>query len=371
MDTYIVFLLGIVMVAWAADAHAREDAQQIPYSMIGLFSLVNGNVALLLLSVIAAGDRTAKLPVWRFWPVGLWIAVAVTHLISGQPVALSAQSPDLAAITMAMQGAVVVYFLARNENSIAASFVFLSICALGVYPVIGNTLSYVVVTGVYAAALLYGYGMRPRPVLALIAPLLFAIDSIPSVNRIALLFGILLMPLTAKYAVPFLSKRVLARARINFVVVYVMLAAFVLIGAADVARRGGLSRHPEEARDLAEAQLWARRNIPAHTTILAIGVNNFSTLSRRPVWVDWKSGAMVCWAPEIYATWSSRWAEIKRIRSVAAAQILAETEGLEYIVFDKDRVSSAGAPVQCVLFENEGYWIMKSCPGKKAGHRDR
>lgn len=371
MDTYVVFLLGIVMVAWAGAAYAKEDAQHIPYSMIGLFSLVNGNVALLLLSVIAVGDRTSKAPVSRFWPAGLWIAVAVTHLVSGEAVALSSQPPAVAAITLVLQGAVVACFLARKDDSIAESFVFVSVCALGVYPAIGSTLAYVLVAGAYAAALLCGYGMRPRPVLALIAPLLLVIASIPSINQIALLIGVLLMPLAAKYAVPFLSKRVFARAEINVNMVYVMLAAFVILGPADLARRGGLSQDPEETRLLAEAQLWARRNIPAHRTVLAVGVNDFSTLSRRPVWVDWKLGNVVLWAPETYATWSSRWAEMKRIRSIVDAEILATREGIDYIVYDKDTLPSAGISAECVLFENERYWIMKSCPGREAGRQDR
>jgi len=361
MDTYIVLLIGIVVVAWAARAYAADDARQMPYAMIGLFSLVNGNVALFLLSVMAAADRPARRRMSQMWPLGLCIAVAAAHLMFGRPVALSAEPPALAAITLILQGAVVAYFLAWRENSIAESIIFVSVCTLGLYPKVDGTLSIVLVTGVYAAALFHAYGMRPRLILAVIAPLLLAIDALPSAMRIAPLVAVVAMPVVARFALPLVSNRFFDRPAMNTGVAYLMLAAFVLLGATDMARRGGLSRNPDHARLHAEAQLWARQNIPAHETLLAVGAENFSTLSRRPVWVDWKWGSTICWAPELYATWSSRWDEVQGIQSMADAQALADREGIDYIVIKKSTLAVTDLPAHCVLFENQVYAIVTTC----------
>jgi len=361
MDTYIVLLIGIAVVAWAAKAYAGDDARQLPYAMIGLFSLVNSNVALLLLSVIGAANRPVRLRTPRSWLLGLWIAVAAAHLIFGRPVALSAEPPALAAFTLVLQGAIVAFFLARRENAIAESFIFVSVCALGVYPSLDGLLATALVAGVYAAALLYACGLRPRPILALTAPVLLAIGALPSAVRVSLLVVVMAMPVAARYAVPFLSTRAFRRGGINTGVAYAVLAVLVVLGAADMARRGGLSRNPEQARLHSEAQLWARQNIPPHETLLAVGAENFSTLSRRPVWVDWKWGNTILWAPELYATWSSRWEEVRSIQSLADAQALADREDIDYIVIKKSRVPVTDLPAHCILFENDVYAIVTTC----------
>jgi hypothetical protein len=371
MDGYVILLLGIVIVAWAASAFAEEDVEQIPYAMIGLFSLANGNVALLLFSIIAAAsERRPNSSVWRTWTLGLWIAVMATHLISGQPVSLTVQSSVISVLYLILQGAVVAYFFARNNKSITDSVLFVSVSALGVYPMIDDTLSYLVVAGVYTTAIIYVYGVRPRLLFALLAPSLLAVSSITSLDRIAILIGLLLMLPAAMYAVPFLSRRVFTRIGMNVGGVYVMLAAFAVLGPADMAKRGGLSRTPEDTRNRTEAAQWARRNIPAHSTILTVGIGSFSSLSRRPVWVDSKTGAMVKWAPDSYTTWSSRFAELERVRSVVDAVKLAEREGIDYIVFSKDKVARTRIPERCALFENAGFWIINTCPEAYAGPQD-
>ncbi|MEM7462134.1 MAG: hypothetical protein AAF362_05585, partial [Pseudomonadota bacterium] len=101
-----------------------------------------------------------------------------------------------------------------------------------------------------------------------------------------------------------------------------------------------------------EAQRWARNNTPSHTVFLPVGVVGFSVLSRRPVWIDKKMGAMVMWSPEHYDFWSSRYAKQSKIRTTSDAMNLMNREKINYLVYDKSRNLDWKFAKSCVQFEN-------------------
>src|SRR5690606_5183869 len=45
----------------------------------------------------------------------------------------------------------------------------------------------------------------------------------------------------------------------------------------------------------------------------ALGMQNFQLNARSSVWVDWKLGAAVMWAPSFHATWSPRFRAVQRL----------------------------------------------------------
>jgi hypothetical protein len=71
-------------------------------------------------------------------------------------------------------------------------------------------------------------------------------------------------------------------------------------------------------------------------------------------------GAMVMWASETYEMWSRRWRELKTVKTIAEARLLAQREGIPFVIFAKDTLSPEGTPASCISFENNHFWILRS-----------
>jgi hypothetical protein len=57
--------------------------------------------------------------------------------------------------------------------------------------------------------------------------------------------------------------------------------------------------------------------------------------ARRRVWVDWKQGAAVMWAPDIYRVWHARSMELASLKTAPALLAYACRHGIAYAVFDR------------------------------------
>ena len=137
-----------------------------------------------------------------------------------------------------------------------------------------------------------------------------------------------------------------------------VLLVFAVFSVVQVINRGGLGTTGEAARQSIDVQLWARQNTPPNSLFLPVGLESFSIVSRRPIWADWKTGAMVMWAPETYQTWSTRWAELNGIESIAEALRLSEREGIDYIVVDHTRFDTSLVSSDCLVYENAMYSVI-------------
>jgi hypothetical protein len=140
-------------------------------------------------------------------------------------------------------------------------------------------------------------------------------------------------------------------------------AILLTLAGLRLVREGGIVRLPPRDRALLDAQRWARTHSAPGSLFLPLGIDGFSTLSRRPVWVDWKVGAVVMWAPNLHATWSSRHAELKRVRSIPDGLDLARREGCAYLVCDAS-FDGAPSPTDTLVYSNAACRIYRVAEAK-------
>lgn len=88
-------------------------------------------------------------------------------------------------------------------------------------------------------------------------------------------------------------------------------------------------------RDWLDVQRWAREATPARAMFLVpLRSEGFRTGARRRVWVTWKDGATVMWAPWTYHDWHQRMAEVGKLAGPAPELAYACAHGIDYVVFD-------------------------------------
>lgn len=64
----------------------------------------------------------------------------------------------------------------------------------------------------------------------------------------------------------------------------------------------------------------------------AMGMHNFQLNARTPVWVDWKQGAAVMWAPSFHAVWSPRFHAIQRLDDAATLVAYAQANRIPLLL---------------------------------------
>jgi len=378
MDSYFMFLLGLIIISWCAKSFKEDDEAERAYALIAWSSLMTGNICMLLVALILAGDKPSKSRMLAtYLPFALFAMAAASHMASGEAPLLASQIGTRASVIgLIVQGGVSAYFLRNQPNYFARTFLFVAVASTAVVPAFGDIetgLTVLLVYGVLLVSLLLLKAQPPQsPTMARLALFL---PLVAGLAVAALLWGALgsavvaalMVPLVLMPFVPFLKRLVGSYRALNAGVLAMMYITALAYGATAMGLRGSLSSKPERSKALAEAQHWARNNTPPHTVFLPVGVDGFSTLSRRPVWIDWKIGAMVHWAPETHELWSSRWQRLKEVRSIRAAEELARTEGVPFIVFDRKTVPLDHTADACVAFENAEYWVMRLCDIERGG----
>lgn len=362
MDSYVVLLLGVIALAWCIDAFRTAGPGERAYALIALFSLINGNMPLLLMACTLARGGLGSGP--GAWLQGLlWIAMAAVHGAFGTAVRIEFREGLIDVVFLLLQAGVITYALLKDREQFRNAPVLVAAVLLGFLPAIEGTVSLVLVLGVYGALFLYiVQGRHHGPLVLGASGLLVAVIAREMAAYWLLIGGLaLLVPLLSIAPGAAAEKLLAAPKSPDRVALSVLLGCFLVLGPLQMSARGGLSHAPAGTRAYAEAQHWARRNTPPHTLFLPVDVNGFSTLSRRPIWADWQMGGMVMWAPEAYSTWSRRWEAVKKIRSVADAAALAKKEGIGFVVFDKKAFRPGGVANACIAYENERFWIMKVC----------
>lgn len=92
--------------------------------------------------------------------------------------------------------------------------------------------------------------------------------------------------------------------------------------------------HPAE---LTELTTWVRQQGVTGPVLMALSdrderLDHFQLLSRQPVWVDWKQGAAVMWAPGFHAQWSQRYREVSALTSPPELARYAGANGLRWFL---------------------------------------
>lgn len=127
--------------------------------------------------------------------------------------------------------------------------------------------------------------------------------------------------------------------------------AAVLPGARHLAETGHLDRYDARSLSFLQAQRWAREATPPGSLFLApdwqLSANltpSFWTLSRRPVWVDWRQGAAVHWQPSFYPLWRQRMARAAGLSGVAEKLAFAGGQGIDFVILGSGETLPATAP---------------------------
>ena len=484
MDTYLIYLTAIIVMSWCLRSLKASNPAETSYALVALFSLINGNFILLLVTVILAGNQQPMAKRHNIAPFILLLLMGVTHGLFGKPPVFEYLWGAESAVTLLLQGGVLAYFLPRNPTYMRYAYLLIAASIIGVLPEFQGAMWQGAILMIYAALIFCLSGKKEQWLLPLLVAFMAVVPAFLLASKIwlAVTAVVLLLPLFFLYIEPLIKKyrtmRLITETRflLSGVLAYFLprnptymryaylliaasiigvlpefqgamwqgailmiyaalifclsgkkeqwllplLVAFMAVvpafllaskiwlavtavvlllplfflyieplikkyrtmrlitetrflaglymvallwGAGQMHLRGGLSTSPKDARNFTEVQLWARENTAPHTMFLPVGISGFSTLSRRPVWTDWKIGAMVMWSPETYRLWSTRWKQLKAVDTIADAQQLAQKENIEFTVFDKRKIPSKNAINSCIIYENNRYWIMKNSDG--------
>jgi hypothetical protein len=117
---------------------------------------------------------------------------------------------------------------------------------------------------------------------------------------------------------------------------------------------------------------WAAHATPPTTTFLipielttgdvelGIAMPMFEFLSHRLVWVDFRRGAAVLWAPSYHTTWQTRLGEVEALHSLADRISYARAKDIGYVVDACDSPDRKRDPV----FRTERLCVFSSAPGQ-------
>jgi hypothetical protein len=114
-----------------------------------------------------------------------------------------------------------------------------------------------------------------------------------------------------------------------------------------------------------EVARWARANTDPQSVFLVplMMEPDFELWAKRTIWVDWKQGAAVMWAPSFYWTWWPRMQAVAALRDLQTRLDYACRNGIQYVVTEKsaDKVPDFAT----IAKQNSEFLILKlpaSCP---------
>ena len=358
MSVFWIIYVWMLLLVWCLQAWKEDDPRERALSLIGLFSVANGNLVLLaeVLALSAVGKEGAGRR-QRIAGAAV-VALAVIHIYFEEVPSLIQVGGRGAMVVCLAQTFVITVALRGTSSYLRDAMLLLAGGLSGaIHP--GDSSTLLIAVGLLYIVVVMGVTLRERPRLVVGSVVVSSLlaGALMGVAWISLVLLLLAMPLAATL-LPTLRGENPER-RSHTILVWTACVGFAILSVLQFVRRGSLAEHPTYIQELTEASLWARKHTDPNTVFLAVGVTNFTVQSRRPVWTDWKYGSMVMWAPEMYAPWKGRYDEIAKIQTVDDALAVARTHGLEYIVFDSD-VSAGDAPASCIAFENGRYWILRA-----------
>lgn len=338
MDGYLIAPLMIVLVAAAlARAHAAADDAAFWSEALMVAAFANGNLPLALFASTCRGaERTGKLAALLFLPI------AAAFVAASGTVPIYYRSNIIGSLAICLGQAAAVAMLARSRRlplAYVAALGGLIVPALLPAP-LGPWGALAAFLYVGAAASLTGVAQSLRWVRA---PVRFP----------------------AMLARPAHLARVWAGPAI--------LAAGLLAGGLRTLAAGTFNHLPESIRANIEAQVWLRHHSEPDEVVLALDVDDFSTLSRRPVWIDPGMGSAVMWSPWYYTTWHTRMAEIGRLQTIDEAIAYARAHRIAYIVMSRAYAARSGTnPADpAIIYANPDYLILSAAGARPEFNRRR
>lgn len=365
-DTMIVYLFAAAAIAAAIDvrpSRARQGSAGT-WAWLAVFALVVGSWPA---SVLALGSwlvRHEALPATaRHIVAGTLAATAAVLFVPGLNEPLAAAGPILSLV--APQAAPTVLPMPHLDWDLTriilltGSIGFLAWAVLAPSPVL---VACALATGSSVADLPFGIGVAIVTVLALVwrddvmprrIQALLVVAQIAAAVICAFftpsLLGKALLAMTVPTGLAVLASGYfsasafgagLARMRVAGVTTCLALAILIPTAAQAViqlAPRPGGGGFAEGRGEVVggwlEIQWWARNNTPPDTVFMVpLDMAGFSIQARRPVWVDWKSGAAVMWEPAFYWVWRPRIEAQRMLQDVAAKVAYARANGIGFVI---------------------------------------
>jgi hypothetical protein len=363
MSTYLIIVVWILLAVWCLQALQGESKSDKALSLIALFSLANGNSVVLAAALILATHGRSSARSTNMALRALVLALALVHvLFERQPHLVEVDGAKALALT-AVQTVMVVVALPSGTTYMRNSMLLIAACFVGAVPVSEGLLSQLALGFAYLCILseLMRIG-RAKLMTALLALSVLLVGAAAGMLPLVVGATVVSLPFILTLFRRWHTGRALPSAHGYYqLVLSAACVSFLLLSIIQYVYRGSLAANPRPVAALTEVSQWARDQTSPHTMFLAVGVSNFSIESRRPVWIDWKYGATVMWAPELHHLWKERWPEVHDIRTVADALTVARKHGIEFIVLRERKLPVDSAPPDCVLFRNSMYWIMRTC----------
>ncbi len=373
-DGFLVFLLLLLVVVRLALTSGGRTTSVSPYPVLSFFALVHGNLPLLLATATWDALHERKMGnagrVAAAAGCGLPILYAalsgqvLVHPITLPEDAIAAEDLSLHwIVTMAAVAAVPT--LLRHERQRAAVGALTCL-----HMIVGFAAAAHLIETVWPLACLYGA-----------TALLFMRDEWPrfvDYACAAMAAGIALF-LTATHtnelrpvlitaavmgALGLAAERwdiTTAAIRWPSALAALLLITFGLSGFSNFISSRSLSSLSEHQTSWFAAQRWARANTPRDAMFLTPPRQNaFATLSRRPVWVDWKSGAASMWWPDYYPVWSRRLKQVRSLETLKEWAGYAQTNDIDFIVFAVDTLDEAEVELTPFIYRNRHYGIAEA-----------
>ncbi len=374
-DGYLIFLLIIFVLTRLAEsaATAQDSGRASPFSLLILFGLVQGNLPLVLASSSWDNDANAKNATSRMrFAAALSFALLSLHTLTFNRVLLhpgmNMPAADAAAIhwphwlLIAAIAASIPLLLREMRNALALSVLSFLLVTLG-FAAGTHTLDplWPPVLAYGMTALFFARSKWPEPAeyAFAIAALIIVIGALAP-SSAELRSGLAAASVLFVLSLALVHWRPVFKITSGLSTALIALTLIVFCGASlsKFAQTRSLSNLTRHQVSWISAQRWARTNTAPDSLFLTPpGQNAFATLSRRPVWVDWKSGATSMWWPDYYATWNRRLDEIESLETLADWSTYADAHDINFIVFAVDNLEETEIELVPFVYRNRYYGI--------------
>ncbi|MBO9377483.1 hypothetical protein GG804_11960 [Sphingomonas histidinilytica] len=141
-----------------------------------------------------------------------------------------------------------------------------------------------------------------------------------------------------------------------------LIAGLALFNVATLVkwRKDGVAQRLAVEAPFERMTDWVRRSTLAGPFLVPVDephrdlFDNFQLKALRPVWVDWKQGAVVMWEPGFYPRWSTRYAAVESLGDADQFLAYAAANDIPYVVLPED-IGDCGAAR--TLYRDGGYAI--------------
>lgn len=369
MDSYLYLLLAALMIAYLTSQplwqHLAErgydNAACSSFVALAVLSLANGNLMLFLMVLCLGGITVYGSRLW--WGVVIGAVVGLHALGVDRLPVLQFQDTGYFAVIAALQCVLIVLFVGRLRPPLNGALAALTLATLPLFsvPLTGGGLAPLLMLVLYGVLILT-IVLQPSDRVTLALALVFAGGTAALTQQIGLSPLQMAVPFGATVALIILAmiERWPDVQRPAFAALG-LGCALVLAGAVALETRNRSEFLFLEPK-ITDLGRWVRDNTPPNSLILPVNINGFSAVSRRPIWVDWKVGAVVMWEPALYSMWNERHARWRGINTLKEAVQTASIAGAAYIVFQQAHIPQQNHPRLETVYADASFWVARVLP---------